>query len=105
MYAHIETADTAQPLKTMNGRLGLDPSCLMGAQCVAGFSRENPLIRFGRPCLKSTWTSIVRKTIALKPFVPGPPKEPKIMDQYPKIESIGSIGSVILAILEVQVLV
>ena len=25
------------------------------------------------------------------------------MDQYPKIESIGSIGSIILAILEVQV--
>ena len=24
--------------------------------------------------------------------VPGPPKEPKIMDQYPKIESVGSIG-------------
>ena len=35
--------------------------------------------------------------------VPGPPKEPKIMAQYPKIESIGSIGSIILAILEVQV--
>ena len=34
---------------------------------------------------------------------PGPPKEPKIMDQYPKIESIVSIGSIILAILEVQV--
>ena len=28
--------------------------------------------------------------------VPGPPKEPKIMDQYPKIESIGSLGSIIL---------
>ena len=25
------------------------------------------------------------------------------MDQYPKLESIGSIGSIILAILEVQV--
>ena len=25
--------------------------------------------------------------------IPGPPKEPKIMAQYPKIESIGSIGS------------
>ena len=35
--------------------------------------------------------------------LPGPPKEPKIMAQYPKIESIGSIGSIILAILEVQV--
>ena len=33
---------------------------------------------------------------------PGPPKEPKILAQYPKIESIGSIGSIILAILEVQ---
>ena len=33
---------------------------------------------------------------------PGPPKEPKIMAQYPKIESIGSIGSIILTILEVQ---
>ena len=28
--------------------------------------------------------------------LPGPPKEPKIMDQYPKIESIGSIGSILL---------
>ena len=28
---------------------------------------------------------------------------PKIIAQYPKIESIGSIGSIILAILEVQV--
>ena len=35
--------------------------------------------------------------------IPGPPKEPKIMDQYPKIEGIGSIGSIIWAILEVQV--
>ena len=35
--------------------------------------------------------------------VPGPPKEPKIMALYPKIESIGSIGSIILAILEAQV--
>ena len=35
---------------------------------------------------------------------PGPPTEPKIMAQYPKIESIGSIsiGSSILALLEVQ---
>ena len=36
--------------------------------------------------------------------VPGPPKEPKIMAQYSKIESIGSVGSIILAILEVQVI-
>ena len=35
--------------------------------------------------------------------LPGPPKEPKIMAQYPKIESMGSIGSIILAILQVQV--
>ena len=35
--------------------------------------------------------------------LPGPPKEPKIMAQYSNIESIGSIGSIILAILEVQV--
>ena len=40
---------------------------------------------------------------ASKTLLPGPPKEPKIMAQYPKIESIGSIGSIILAILEVQV--
>ena len=33
---------------------------------------------------------------------PGPPKEPKIMAQYPKIESIESIGSIILGIFEVQ---
>ena len=40
------------------------------------------------------------RTGALKPEsqVPGPPKEPKILAQYPKIESIGSIGSIILAI-------
>ena len=35
--------------------------------------------------------------------LPGPPKEPKIMAQYPKIESRGSIGSIILGPLEVQV--
>ena len=35
--------------------------------------------------------------------LPGPPKKPKLMAQYSKIESIGSIGSIILAILEVQV--
>ena len=35
--------------------------------------------------------------------VPRPPKEPKIMAQYLQIETIGSIGSNILAILEVQV--
>ena len=31
-------------------------------------------------------------------LLPGPPKEPNTMAQYPKIESIGSIGSIILAI-------
>ena len=36
-------------------------------------------------------------------LLPGPPKEPKIMAQYLKIETIGSIGSIISAILEVQV--
>ena len=35
---------------------------------------------------------------------PTQKKEPKIMAQYLKTESIGSIGSIILAILEVQVL-
>ena len=35
--------------------------------------------------------------------VPGPPKVPKIMAQYPKIESMGSMGSILLAILEVQI--
>ena len=35
--------------------------------------------------------------------IPGPLKEPRIMAQYPKIESIGSIGSTILALLELQV--
>ena len=32
--------------------------------------------------------------------LPGPPKEPIILAQYLRIESIGSIGSIILAILE-----
>ena len=36
--------------------------------------------------------------------VPGPEKGPKIMAQYSEVESIGSIGSVILANLEVRVL-
>ena len=35
--------------------------------------------------------------------LPGPPKEPQKLAQYPKIESIGSIWSIILAIVEVQV--
>ena len=36
--------------------------------------------------------------------LPGPPKEPKIMALYTKMESISSTGSIILAILEVHVL-
>ena len=36
-------------------------------------------------------------------LLPGPPKEPKIISIYPKRESIGSTGSITLAILEVQV--
>ena len=35
--------------------------------------------------------------------LPGPPKEPNIVAQYPKIESIGSVRSIILPIWEVQV--
>ena len=35
--------------------------------------------------------------------LPEPPKEAKRMAQYPKIERIGSIGSILLAIVEVQV--
>ena len=35
--------------------------------------------------------------------LPGPPKEPKIIAQYPKIESIGSIGSIVFAFLEVGI--
>ena len=36
--------------------------------------------------------------------VPGPPKEPKITAQYPKIGSIGgSIGSIILAMLDKKI--
>ena len=37
------------------------------------------------------------------PRIPGPPKKPKIMALCPNIESISSIGSIIWAILEVQV--
>ena len=36
-------------------------------------------------------------------YLPGPPQEPNLMAQYHKIEAIGTIGSTILAILEVQV--
>ena len=42
-------------------------------------------------------------SICIYMYVPGPPKVPKIMAQYPKIESMGSIGSTLLGILEVQV--
>ena len=35
--------------------------------------------------------------------LPGPPKEPKILAHYLKMETISSIGSIIFAILEVQV--
>ena len=49
-----------------------------------------------------TWSPEVA-TISFVLRLPGPPKEPEIMAQYLKIESIGSIGSIILAILEVQV--
>ena len=34
--------------------------------------------------------------------VPGPPKVPKVIAQYPKIESTSRIGSIILGILELQ---
>ena len=37
--------------------------------------------------------------------IPGPPKEPKIMAQYPKMDSKDSIGSIVCAILELQVYV
>ena len=37
------------------------------------------------------------------PIVAGPPKVHKIMAQNPKKESMGSIGSILLAILEAQV--
>ena len=50
-----------------------------------------------------TWGYQVDLPCRLIIQVPGPLKEPKIMTLYPKIESIGSIGSNILAILEVQV--
>ena len=36
-------------------------------------------------------------------YLLGPPKEPKTTAQHPRIETIGSIGSIVLAILEVQV--
>ena len=45
----------------------------------------------------------IYQSIYLSVYLPGPPKKPKIIAQYSKIESIGSIGSTILAILEVQV--
>ena len=35
-------------------------------------------------------------------YKPGPPQAPKMMAQYPKIEKTGSIGSIVLGILEVQ---
>ena len=34
-------------------------------------------------------------------LVSGPPKEPKIMAQYLRIETIGSAGSIILAIFDI----
>ena len=35
--------------------------------------------------------------------IPGLPKEPKIMARYARIVTIGSMGSLVLAILELQV--
>ena len=34
----------------------------------------------------------IRETMCMS--IPGPPKEPKIMAQYPKIDSMGSMGSI-----------
>ena len=51
----------------------------------------------------TNFENLAPKDFLWAPSTPGPPKEPKIMAQYPKIESTGSIGSIMLAILEVQV--
>ena len=54
------------------------------------------------PCLVSNGV-LVRDCIMQKELQ-RPPEAPKVMAQYSKIEnSIGSIGSIVLAILEVQV--
>ena len=61
------------------------------------------------PCQnKSSWGPLVfcgpHWTLSLGTlFLPGPPKVPKMMAQHPKIESMGSIRSSALGILEVQV--
>ena len=61
--------------------------------------------RLRYPLLCHTHPKTRPKSASSKAYLdlPGPPEESRIMDQYPKIESIGSIGSIILAILEVQV--
>ena len=64
--------------------------------CVAAASRGRRRPPPGRP--ESASDSKYSNKV-----VPGPPKEPKIMALYPKIESISSIGSMILAVLEIQV--
>ena len=38
--------------------------------------------------------------VCIHMHLPGPPKEPKIMAQHPQIERIGSLGSIIRAILD-----
>ena len=52
--------------------------------------------------LRKTWVEMTTKVYGCME-VPGPPQKPKIMAQYPKIEALGSIGSIISAILEIQV--
>ena len=50
---------------------------------------QNPGYTQPHTSCQMTWLSVTC-------HAPGPPKVPKIMAQYPNIESIGSVGSIVL---------
>ena len=55
------------------------------------------------PCNTSLETTAQLQAAQTSATLPGPPKVPKIMAQYPNIKSRGSIGPIILGVWEVQV--
>ena len=66
------------------------PRSRLYIQGISFFIRPNSLQRSG-----TTKAGIVSVSTKSASPQPGPPKVPKIMAQYPKIESMGSIGSII----------
>ena len=83
------TSDFCLPQLVASGQMAQPQGCLWFPQAL-------------RCCTVSLRLQKLPVVIALTTQLPGPSSVPKIMAQYPKTNSISSIGSIILGILEVQ---